>query len=234
MKRLLLLFFIFILPINLYSSELIFTSSPQDRFRGFYVTILSTKRSNFPLSYDQNFKVTYTNSSSPSYALAIGVSSPFKQILYADFEFEYARSNFSDYRISNRKLNFFNLIIDAGLFLPMPAFPFALCGTVGFGWVHQSEHADDDWMSQGWEYEYHSKGFETFMYGFSIKCSVIKNIILEFEIRTLREVHRMAGEEVPGRPGWYYEDIEMTKLGKRVSFGFTYIFSSKMGYLPWK
>ena len=220
----------FFLVIHLWSqADEIDFSSAASKYKGFYVTSLWSSITKFPLSYmDGPWASSVTSCSSSTPVFSVGYAyAGFWKVGYIAGEFEFHLPKFSDYRVSDRLIPTWNLILDIGILLPLPAVPVVIYGTIGMGWMHQNDY-DDNWLGDG-ILERLDKNIFAEIFGFGIKLSPLRRFILEFELKFLREPY--ASYE----PGTYYVPAGTdpashgsNPMGQRMSFGLTYIFTPKL------
>ncbi|MBN1695140.1 hypothetical protein JW879_07060 [candidate division WOR-3 bacterium] len=194
------------------------------RYKGLYGVIMYTNISGFPMTslssvfIDPEEEITFESSAScPSFALGGVVLPPNYPNIYIGAELEFSIASFTDRRVSDRKISFSNIFLDIGIF-PSKKIPLVIYGSLGGGWLHQFDYNEgsDDYG------EYLEKNDYPVMYGIGVKFSPLKHLILKGELKYIKKERRY----VPGGGGWYYEWEEKSEwkpIGKRVSFGLTYI-----------
>jgi len=231
MKRIIVLFsaLSIFLSIQLWSQakEQDFSKSAS-RYKGIYLTALQSKITEFPLSYTDDLRSRVAYSESSSFVFSMGYAySGFWKLGYAAGELEFHSPKFSDERISDRSIPTWNLLLDVGIVLPLPYVPILLYGTIGMGWMHQSDY-EDEWLGEGFYENLDENTFPT-IYGMGAKISPIKNLILEVELKFLREPYATVAEGTHYLPaGSSPASHGSDPMGQRFAFGITYIFGSKV------
>jgi len=174
------------------------------RYKGIYLSVLYSSISDFPLSYTDDFRsrTAYSKASSPVFSIGYAYSG-FWNLEYLAGEIEFHSPKFSDKRVSGRSIPTLNfLLIDAGVVIPVPYVPTVLYGTIGMGWMHQLDY-DDDWLGSGFNERFDENILPT-IYGIAIKISPVRNLVLELELKFLRETYVNVKEGTymlfPGHP----------------------------------
>jgi hypothetical protein len=200
-----------------------------DYFEGVYISIKYTRFSNVPISFESyNENKIKSSSSCPAFTIGYSFAAGDNSILNFGLEFEFSRTSFSDSRIENRIIKFYNGFVSFGVCLPVKS-PLAIYGKFGGGVLRQLDY-DNTFI---WHEYLDEKEYPT-IFGIGIKYSPVKNLILDFEICGMLKTWTETGNPVPGRPDWYYEKSGFEAIGRRVGIGISYIFGSKVGHVPWK
>lgn len=230
MKKIVMMFWVLCLFVSTHlwsqGKELDF-SKPASRYKGIYLTALYSKITEFPLSYtdDLRERVAFSESSSPVFSMGYAYAG-FWKMGYIAGELEFHSPKFSDERITDRRIPTWNLLLDLGIVLPLPYVPIVLYGTIGLGWMHQTDY-EEDWLGEGF-YENLEKNIIPEIFGMGIKISPIRNLILEAELKFLREPYAVYSEGTHYLPaGSSPASHGSDPMGQRFAFGITYIFGSK-------
>lgn len=204
-------------------------SKPASRYKGIYLTALYSKITEFPLSYgdDLRERIVFSESSSPVFSVGYAHAG-FWKMGYIAGELEFHSPKFSDERVMDRSIPTWNLLLDLGIVLPLPYVPIVLYGTIGMGWMHQADY-EEDWLGEGF-YENLEKNIFPEIFGMGIKISPVRNLILEAELKFLREPYASYAEGTHYLPaGSSPASHGSDPMGERFAFGVTYIFGSKAG-----
>ncbi len=219
-----------ILPDHSWGSD---NSEPSDqllRLGGYCATLVRTQISELPLSYESFPLEGLIRSSGRGLGIATGFSKPGILIPahypisdYLGLDLELSSAEFSDGRVSNRRLLFYSLILEYGI-IPVRKLPLVLYFSFGGGGIHQSDY-NADWLAGG-DLEYLNENEYPTILGYGIRFSILKNVILKYDIKSGYKEWEEIGDPVPGRPGWYYvagKDYEL--IFRQVSLGLTYIWN---------
>jgi hypothetical protein len=113
------------------------SSDPLRSLRGYYATLVRTQMARIPLTFDPLLAEDPSRSAGDGTGVAVGASftdfltaydSPIRDYLALDLEISSAE--FSDDRVSNRKILFYQLMLEYGL-IPVRTFPLVMYGCFG-------------------------------------------------------------------------------------------------------
>ncbi len=208
--------------------------------QGWYFSLLTAKHTGVPTSYargsfnDDNGDPIYNSnpktitSSSIGPAFAIGGTLLFLDYnLIGEIEFEYSYAKFSDWRITNRKYNYYLFGFKLGYLLPI-GFPLALYGAFGVGGLVQSDFMEFDFydpFNYLYLYEVTPKSEYPEYFSIGLKLGVMRHCCIRGEWR-----HVFYGGEGTyagdsGGTSYYYTTgVKPSNLGNRISFGVDFYF----------
>jgi hypothetical protein len=130
-------------------------------------------------------------SSSSTMAFGIGYTLGTKNApVFLDVEFDYSSGKFSDWRVHNRKISYYNFGINIG-YAPYKEIPGAVYVAIGAAWLKQSEYVDaPGYMNMEWnesDYLYHFECLDQSegpgYAGIGLKVAIIKQLVLRSDFR---------------------------------------------------
>jgi len=217
MKKIFTIISILFFHISVFSGE-----RKYDFPHGFYFSVLITKHTGVPTSYVRG-SLNYYNSDPPAIsnsskgpAFAIGGTLLFEEFsVFTEAEFEYSYAKFSDWRITNRRYDYYQIGLKVG-YLPK-SFPIALYGTFGGGGMHQSDFVEFDYKNPTnlYEYEALQQSEDPFYFGIGFKLGILRHFCIRWEFHDSHISRGDTGDEYV----YYVNTPKPTKTGKRMSLG---------------